>query len=312
MSFPADLLDQVPMLAAAGKTVAPTPDAVVAALTKSGWLFDVKWDGVRCLAYVDENRRVLLRSRDGGDLTARFPDVAAALAALPGRDPLILDGELVCFDADGQPSFPLTHRRAAQATAAAVARAAATAPARHLTFDLLYNGTDLRRRPLSERLARLEEIAAGGLTLSPSGSNGPAMLALAAAEQLEGLIAKRPSSSYVAGRSGDWVKVKFTHSLSAYVTGAEPGKGARAATFGALHLALFDDDGTERPIGKVGSGFTEDMLRLLAERLGADGDVIVEVTYQEVSPNGQLRFPVFTALRTDLTRADCTASQLTH
>jgi bifunctional non-homologous end joining protein LigD len=301
------------MLAAAGKTVAATPGEAVTALTNAGWLFDVKWDGVRCLGYVDEKRQVRLRSRDGGDLTARFPDVAAALAALPGSTPLVVDGELVCFDADGRLSFPLTHRRAAQATPAAIRHAAATAPATLIAFDLLYDGNDFRRRPLTARLARLGDIAAaGGLVVSPTGLNGPAMLALAEAEHLEGLIAKRPSSRYTPGRGGHWVKIKFTRSLSALVVGTEPGKGVRAATFGALHLELTNDDGTPQPIGKVGSGFTDDMLQLLTERLRAGGDVIVDVTYQEVSPNGQLRFPVFTALRLDLTRADCTTRQLTH
>ena len=128
---------------------------------------------------------------------------------------------------------------------------------------------------------------------------------------MEGLIAKKATAPYAGGRSSSWVKLKPIRSLTAIVTGSEPGKNARAATFGNLTLALLNEEMKLVPIGSVGSGFTEAALQAMTNLLqNPAAPILVEVEYQEVSPAKQLRFPVFKGVRTDVQLTDCTTNQL--
>lgn len=311
MTLPAELRDREPMLAQPSSKIGSDVHRATALLAERGWVFDYKWDGVRALALLEQGH-VRLRSRSGEDLTRSFPEVAQQLERLGLPGAVVLDGELVCFDG-ARPSFQRTHRRAMQHDPRRAARLAAEQPATFVLFDLPWCADDLRRMPWTERHARLEQLAAEhGLIVSPTGDNGPAMLRTAQQQDLEGLVAKRPTSAYRHGHSPDWLKLKFVRSLSAIVAGVTPGQGARQSSFGALLVELRTPEGRPWPLGKVGSGLRAHHVSDIAARLRAGEPVVVEVTYQGLTSSGQLRFPRFTGLRTDLPPDACTTAQLGH
>jgi len=174
-------------------TKAPQPP------TGDAWLHEIKHDGFRVIARKD-GARVRLYSRPGNDLTYRFPLIVEALARLRSRS-CIIDGEAVCCDADGRPSFDRIRYRRHDASVFLYA------------FDLIeLNGDDLRREPLDTRKATLASVlrrAAPGLRLNEHiEADGPTVFAHACKMGLEGIVSKRKDSPYRSGRSPDWLKSK--------------------------------------------------------------------------------------------------------
>ena len=221
------------------------------------WLYELKFDGYRFLG-AKAGREVRLWSRAENDFTARFPGVAAALAALKVRTALV-DGELVVPDAQGHPSFQL------------IQNADANTPVRAFLFDLLeVDGEDLRGEPLDVRRSRLAAILpkrAGVLLLSGELSGAPdRLIEEVAARGLEGLIAKRRDSPYEAGRrSGAWRKIKCLREQEFVIGGFTAPKGSRT-DFGALLLGYHR--GRELIFaGKVGTGFDQKTLAGLKRKL---------------------------------------------
>jgi len=155
--------------------------------TGPGWVFEEKYDGIRALAY-RTNKKVRLWSRNALDLTAGFPDIASAVAALPGGD-LVLDGELVIFDAKGVSRFQLLQRRGAGGRS------------EYAVFDLLeQDGVSLLKRPLNERRAALEALVDRRPALRLSrrmGKSGAPAYATARKKGWEGIIAKAETSQAV-------------------------------------------------------------------------------------------------------------------
>lgn len=279
-------------------------------LQSEGYLFDLKVDGVRCMARVDRGA-VLLRSRSGEDITACYPEVTEQLGAQLPSGLWVLDGELAVSDERGRPSWPLTHKRAAQRSK--YAQAAAALPVTFHVFDLLHAGlADISRQPFRERRELLDQQFPPGRIVTPvlHTRNGEALWKAVVEHQLEGVIAKRPAAAYKGGRSRDWLKIKRTSTVTCLVGGYEPGEGTRAATFGALYLFLLDDNRKLQPVGKVGSGFSDFELTQITAAMH-DPPLIIEVEYLDVSPDGQLRQPVFQRIRKDAAIADCTTDQLT-
>ena len=282
-------------------------------LTSQGYLFDLKIDGVRCVAEVDGGV-VRLTSRSGADMTRRYPEVSSALAAACPEGRLVLDGEIAVNDDRGLPSWPLTHKRDAQQSR--VSRWAESLPATYYAFDILeLDAVDMRRWAFGNRRQVLVEETQrwASPTLQPvlHSTDGPALWAVVCEHRMEGVIAKRPGAAYHPGRSRDWVKIKRTSTVSCLVGGFDPGEGSRSSTFGALHLYLLDQDQALVPVGKVGSGFSDRELVKVMRALHHP-PVIVEVEHLDVSPDGQLRQPVFNRLRDDLRATDCTLDQLSH
>lgn len=279
-------------------------------LQRRGSLFDLKIDGIRCVACVEQGT-VEMRSRSGEEISVRFPEIKDDLIRQFGQSAgrFVLDGEIAVLDDRGLPSWPLTHKRQARG-----ARAAQTLPAHFHVFDILQAGTlDLRGTAYANRRQILEhELRTTGPTrLLPvlHSPDGMALWGVVTDHQLEGMIAKRPDAPYRGGRSGDWVKIKRTSTVTCLVGGSDPGTGSRAATFGNLHLYLLDEHQTLVPVGKVGSGFSEKELQQVHEAM-QHPPLIVEVEYLDVSPDGQLRQPVFQRVRSDVTVTDCTVGQL--
>jgi ATP-dependent DNA ligase len=165
----------------------------------SQWLHEIKHDGFRVIARKDGDR-VRLYSRPGNDLTYRFPLIVEALARLSSRS-CIIDGEAVCCDEDGMPSFERIRYRRHDATVFLYA------------FDLIeLSGDDLRREPLEVRKATLKSVlakAGPGLRLNEHiEADGPTVFAHACKMGLEGIVSKHKTSTYRSGRSPDWLKSK--------------------------------------------------------------------------------------------------------
>ncbi|HEY0479109.1 MAG TPA: DNA ligase D [Kofleriaceae bacterium] len=297
-----------------------------AAFSSDEWVFELKYDGFR-LAGFGGAGRAELRYRSGQDPTPRFPELTSALRALPIPD-LVLDGEIVVLDAEGRPDF---HRLAARAQVhrtSEIQRAAMATPVTYMVFDLLgAAGFDLRDLPLLVRKSLLARIlpALGPLRLAEHiPSQGEALLAQVVARGLEGVVAKRAASPYRPARSSDWLKLKREPEGDFAVCGYSAPKKSRAG-FGALHLCVRHDD-RWRWVGKVGSGFDDQLLRSLKAELDArpawqptfarpegtsdvrwiEPELVVQVRYGDWPEGSPLRFPVFVRLRRDKAAAACT------
>jgi bifunctional non-homologous end joining protein LigD len=310
LAGPATLEDLVP----AGKP-APMPSALApmqaelgeAAFDHADWMWEPKLDGYRALALIDA-QGVQLRSRRGLDLAADFPRLAEELGK-QAVDRMILDGEIVAFDAAGRPSFNALQNRAPQTV--------------FYVFDLLhFAGIDLRDRPYAERRRFLAQclLPSALVQLVHATEEGVALQSAAAASGLEGVVGKRKDSRYEAGRrSRSWLKVKATRSEEFVVGGYTRGKGSRAP-LGAL-LVGYWDKGKLHYASHVGSGFDDETLDRLRARLEplqvktcpfaskpelnapaswVKPEVVAEVKFQDWTPDRRLRAPVFLRLRDDL------------
>jgi len=284
------------------------------------WLYEIKYDGVRVLASRD-GERVELYGRAGQVFTGRYPEVLTALRALPLTH-FVLDGEVVALDEGGRPSFQRLQNRMHLTRPADVERARATFPVSAVFFDALsLDGCDLRELPLTERKACL------ALTLPARGvirygdhveARGEDFYEAAAAQRLEGILAKRADSRYVGGRSHDWLKIKCHLRQEFVIGGWTDPQGTRGA-FGALHLGVYDGERLVY-VGKVGTGFDDTTLRAIRDRLQPltratspfdDGTptgrghhwvepaLVAEVRFTEWTEEAGIRHPAFLGLRDD-------------
>ncbi len=245
-----------------------------------GWAFELKWDGVRALAFA-EGGEARVCARRGEEVTPRYPELAALGAALEAHD-AILDGEVVAFDPGGAPSFGLLQRRMGLTDAARIRRRAAETPVTYVAFDLLWlDGRSLLAEPYERRrelLAALEVDGPHWQTPRHHLGEGEALMAAVRNRGLEGIVAKRLASGYRPGRrSADWVKVQNRRRQELVIGGWMPGEGARRRRVGSLLVGYWDATPAEaerlgRPqrlvyAGGVGSGFTDPALEELSTRL---------------------------------------------
>ncbi len=239
-----------PMLPTAGSEA----DIRLGAQDGHEWIHEMKWDGYRIIAGIDHGT-VTLRSRGGKDYTAMFPHTAE-LATLVDATSAILDGELVAFDADGQPNFSLLRGDEPPGDI------------RYVVFDLLaLNGRPLLDTPLRERRVALEQTVreGEGVMVPPAfpGELGKA-LKVSAGLALEGVVCKRADSLYGPGeRTTRWIKIKLRNHQEVVVVGARRGKRGIAS----LLVAVPDGDGTLRYAGRVGTGFSARELGDVEKRL---------------------------------------------
>lgn len=294
-----------------------------------GWAFEMKWDGVRAIARV-EGGRITLTSRNDQDLTVSYPELRALGESL-GNTQALLDGELVSFDPAGRPSFAQLQRRMHVSSASTARRLASTDPVVLLLFDLLHlDGRSLLDLPYAERRERLLALELDGESWqTPPAFDGSGDAAVKASRDnaLEGLVAKRLDSRYRPGsRSPDWVKVKNLRTQEVVIGGWTPGNGRRAGTIGALLLGL-PDEGDLRYIGRVGTGFSDQLLEDLHRRLntlarktspfrpdvptadarGANwvtAKLVGEVAFGEWTRSDRLRHPTWRGLRLDKSVGD--------
>ena len=287
------------------------------------WAYEVKWDGVRALAYCRPGEFVL-ESRNRIDITEKYPELEGVRDAL-GSHSAVLDGEIVALDASGRPSFAALQQRMQLSSRAQAERRMKDTPVHYMIFDLLWlDGHPLMAAPYSERRARLAELAlSGGCWQTPEHlvGHGRELLAAAAEHGLEGLLAKRLDSTYVPGaRSSSWIKVKLQGSQEFVVAGWLPGKGRRRERIGALLLGVYERGRVLRYVGRVGSGFSERELERLAHSLAplqrerspfsaggappreavfCEPALVAEVSFSEWTSDGRLRHPVYLGMRED-------------
>lgn len=292
-------------------TLAQTP------FSDPGWIYEIKWDGIRALAAC-HNRRATLTSRTGHDLSAQYPE----LATPPFSAAAIMDGEIVALEADGRSSFHRLQQRMNLSEKSAIRAAVTRNPVVYYAFDLLFlGGRDLTRFPLLERKRELARLLGRVPSASPwrysdhVRGDGLKLLELARARGLEGIIAKRADSGYEADRSRQWLKFKLHQRQEAVVAGYTDPQGSRSQ-FGALVLAVYEPARRHFVyVGRVGAGFDAATRRDLRARLrpvprpvltGVEGNVhwvqpklVVEVEFAEWTPGGRMRAPVYVGLRPD-------------
>ena len=312
--------------------VEPMPEDVKPMMAKvgalpareEGWAYEVKWDGVRALAYLEAGH-LTLTGRNGTDFTPRYPELRSMATSL-GMRRVVLDGEVVALDAQGRPSFERLQSRMHLASDAQVRRRARELPVTYIAFDLLWlEGRSALSLPYADRrrlLAGLELEGPHWRTPAYREGDGAALLEASAAQQLEGIVAKRLDAPYEPGRrSGAWRKIKNRPSQDVVVGGWLRGEGGRASTLGALAVGVRDEPGGElRYAGKVGSGFTQATLASTVAALAplatgespfagrqppkgtqfVDPELVAHVEFGEWTRTGTLRAPVFRGLREDV------------
>jgi bifunctional non-homologous end joining protein LigD len=308
----------------------PMPERIEPMLARTGdlppdddrWAYEIKWDGVRAIGYA-EGGRLRLASRNGRDITPRYPELRELGRALAGRD-AVIDGEVVAFDAEGRPSFQRLQSRMHLTSEHAVRRLSQSDPVAYIIFDLLWlDGHSLMALPYAERRERLLELGLNGATWQTPASHvgdGAALLAASAARGLEGIIAKRLDCPYTPGRrSTGWVKVKNVRETDVVIGGWLEGEGRRGGRLGALVVGFYED-GELRYAGRVGSGFDEAELNrvggILAPLARDDSPftgrqppgethfveprLVARVAYGEWTQARTLRHPVYKGLRDDV------------
>jgi bifunctional non-homologous end joining protein LigD len=287
-----------------------------------GWSYEVKWDGVRAIAYVQPGR-LRLESRNLNEITDAYPEVRGILTDL-GMHEAVLDGEIVAFDDNGRPSFERLQSRMHVTSPNAVRRLMGSTPVVYAIFDVLYlDGHSLMDLPYTERRERLEQLELGGPAWrvpSVHRDAGKRLLEATASQGLEGVVAKRLDSHYEPGRrTGAWLKIKHVHRQELVIGGWLPGEGRRARRIGAL-LMGYHRDGTFVYAGRVGTGFTEKTLNELLGKLEplrrdtspfgsapklprevvfVEPSLVAEIEFREWTNEGVLRAPSFKGLRED-------------
>jgi bifunctional non-homologous end joining protein LigD len=313
----------------------------------AGWTYDIKYDGIRCLAFIEADASglstVKLINRNGVDMTFRYPEIEGALM-LWGDDhadrlPAVFDGEIMVSDpASGLPMFKWAHQRDSFGPGRLrdIGNWAASHPATYLAFDCLADHADIRQAAQQVRLEHLHDLVDPGndrFRASRTSSDATAMLAFVEKFSLEGLIAKKLDAPYRGGSRSVWIKMKPVQTCTAIAYGYKDGEGKRKDWFGALLIEVhkescaFVSHGHDEvsgdydrgdlecdcgmvDLGKVGTGFDTNALNLVDPLIKSGQRLLCEVEFQERQPGtGKLRFPSFKGLRFDLHEWDCTDEQ---
>ncbi len=313
-----------------GAVQSPMPKAVSAMLATlathppsgDSWLYEVKWDGVRALCFIDldeADSQLRIFSRTQKRCEQQYPE----LTVLPRQvkaSQAILDGEIAVLDDQGRSSFNLIQPRISVADANAIAHLSRSTPVHLFLFDLLYlDGYDLRGATLDERKGLLAEVVTPSERIHVSDTftvDGNAMLEAARANGLEGIVAKARASKYEGRRSRDWLKIKINTTDEFVIGGFTHGE---RDYFSSLVLGRYDGEKLVHT-GQVGTGFNEKSLKEIFEKLEplitkkspftgkvkalrdvtwVKPELVAEIKYLEITPDGLLRAPVFIALRTD-------------
>jgi bifunctional non-homologous end joining protein LigD len=316
-----------------GAKKAPMPEHVVPALatlaekpfSNPEWVFEIKWDGVRTLARVQDHQ-VKLWSRSQREITREYPEMAVLPNYVNGHD-VWLDGEIVALDKDGRSDFQqLQQRFSVQSPSAELMR---KVPVVYYVFDILYcDGHDLRKVPLVERKKLLKRILDTDSLIRYSDhevEKGQELYELARERGLEGIVGKQLHSPYPGGRTKSWLKFKFDKELDAVVGGWTDPRKSREH-FGALLVGLYEGKSLGF-IGGVGTGFSVALQASLAERLRGlrisdcpfaeepdtseiahwvKPELVARVTYGGWTGDRHLRQPRFAGMLEDRDPRECT------
>ena len=298
------------------------------AFTDKDWIFEIKWDGFRAIAYIEEP--FSLRSRNGKELKQNFPELQQITGLAKN---IVVDGEIVVMQ-EGQVDFQALLKRGQAVSVGEIKRQSQRTPVIYIVFDILEkDGKSLDNVPLMKRKEILKDSLKEGanvLLCDYIEEKGEAYFQLTLEKGLEGVVAKRKDSCYEEGlRTGSWLKIKKLKTCDCIIFGYTMGENVRAETFGALVLGLYDENQQPVYVGKVGTGFTEEMLRILMDKFekittdeapfrAESGDTVTwlkpqlvcEVAFQVVTKDGRLRMARFKRLRDDKPPEQCTLDQL--
>jgi bifunctional non-homologous end joining protein LigD len=301
-------------------------------LDQDAWAFEVKWDGVRALIWVDGGR-LTIRSRNGNDVTASYPELRG-LGLQLGATSVLLDGEIVAMTATGRSDFgTLQARMHVARPSAALLR---STPVQVVLFDVLHlDGRSLLSASYDERRSALVGLGLQGDHWQVPDAfvgHGTELFEATRAQGLEGVVAKRRDSTYQPGRRCDcWLKLKHVKRASAVIAGWKPGEGGRAGRIGSLLLGVHGPEGL-RYAGHVGTGFSAASLDALGKRLEplrrkdspfvdevprqyakdavwVEPRLVAEVEYTEWTKDGRLRHPSYKGLREDIAPKEVTREQ---
>jgi bifunctional non-homologous end joining protein LigD len=232
------------------------------------WLFEIKWDGYRALAFINGGDLQLV-SRNQNNLTGEYPELADLPSYVKART-AILDGEIVALDEQGRSSFSLMQQRTGFREPGRRGRKDTSIPIVYYAFDLLYlDGYSLLKVDLEKRKELLKSILATNEALRYSDhyvGSGSALYRAAAEKGLEGIVGKRRRSCYLQKRSREWLKMKITQRQECVIGGYTDPRGTREH-FGSIVLGLYDARGRLIHVGQAGSGFTEESHAAMWERL---------------------------------------------
>jgi bifunctional non-homologous end joining protein LigD len=296
----------------------------------TGWAYEMKWDGLRALAFLADDA-VRLTSRTGRDITRTYPELARA-PSQAGFSEAVLDGEIVAFAGGSWPDFEALQQRMNIGSAAQAVALAAQIPVSYVAFDLLWldgrpllDQTYARRRELLEGLG----LQSGRWQVPPSftGESGADIQAVSVQQRLEGVMAKRVGSRYEPGRrSAAWRKIKNRMRQEVVIGGWKPGEGGRAGWIGSLLVGVHDGSDLVYS-GHVGTGFTQQTLRMLGGKLAAlprdtspfagqvppedarfahwvEPVLVADVVFAGWTRSGRLRGPAYKGLRDDKDAAE--------
>jgi bifunctional non-homologous end joining protein LigD len=299
-----------------------------------GWLFEIKWDGYRAIAFINDGK-VRLVSRNQNDLTARFSELQSLAKSIAAKS-AILDGEIVVLDDRGRPSFSLMQQRTGFRAHGRKTTPRGDLQILYYVFDLLYlDGYDLRRAALEERKRLLRQIVRDDELVRYSdhfAGQGITLFDAAKQKGLEGIIAKKSGSVYEERRSHDWQKIKITQTVDCVIGGYTDPEGSRQH-FGSLMLGLYKKKQLIH-VGNAGTGFDLALLKEIALTLKpiasrtnpftgptepkkahwVKPSVVAEVKFSEWTHSTdegglKLRAPVFMSLREDKAPEDCTFAE---
>jgi bifunctional non-homologous end joining protein LigD len=297
------------------------------------WVFEIKWDGVRALVFLSKTTQVLeLKSRNDKSITHRYPELLSPLvAAINCTESVILDGEIVVLDEKGYPNFQDHQRRMNVDSSAEIATLAKQIPTTYYLFDILYlDGKDLQSFPFVDRRNILSDVIRPNDKIKISDfveERGLEVYKKINTLNLEGIMAKRKSSTYMQGtRSTDWLKIKIIKTQDCVVIGYTKGEGNRASYFGSLLLAMYDKGGELVFVGHVGSGFDSSLLNTAYKRLEkmeidtcpikyvpytnrdpvwTRPENVVEVKFHSWTKDMIMRTPIFLRFREDKSPSEC-------
>jgi bifunctional non-homologous end joining protein LigD len=291
----------------------------------SAWLFERKLDGERCLTFADSSG-IRLMSRNQRDITTTYPDLAAPLAAQITSPGHILDGEIVAFRGHDTSFAQLQQRLGLLHPSPSLV---SSVPVAYYIFDVMYaDGQDVRPLPQRERKETLRQLLPfdGPLRYTEHRErDGERFFEQACRDRWEGLIAKRAAAPYQSGRTRNWLKFKCENAQEFVIGGYTDPQGSRQG-LGALLLGYYDADGKLAYAGKVGTGFSDAVLRQLHSALSkleraspafddrgrlprtrvhwVEPRLVAEVGFSEWTTDGELRHPRYQGLRDDKDAAE--------
>jgi bifunctional non-homologous end joining protein LigD len=302
------------------------------------WVFEVKWDGIRSIFYMQKTKDILkLESRNGINITHRYPEIVDSLKSVTKcKESAILDGEIVVLNKEGYPDFGSHKERMSVNSNREISRLSKSLPATYYLFDILHlDGNNLQNRSYLDRRRILNEIISQSNDKNSKrvrvsdfiDQEGIGTFENVKKMNLEGIIAKNKFSKYFQGtRSTDWLKIKNTKTQDCVVIGYTPGEGNREKYFGSLILAVFEQ-GQLRFAGHTGSGFNTNQLKrayntiqnMRIEKSPIDHipytngkpiwikpQLVAEIKFDNWTNEKILRAPIFQRFREDKSPEDCT------